>query len=236
MTSGVNNLYDSIVNRICRMRPSSGMRGDKPPIAARQLLQTIHATSPESTQLALLYPEAMMFPRIFPVSVDNAPLGAMPLPMMMRPWSGQKRKTGLGTFAEHISIRVRNPRLLTAMQQSYRSFLFSAKMNMQLTHQSLRMLMKRGPEELAPKDKGVTVNLDPTSDFIQEDIGLKRRGRELAAMIRDYGKWSYFVTLTCNLEETPSVSDFMKWMTSIYKESDRYRAYISHLPVILRLW
>jgi hypothetical protein len=184
----------------------------------------------------MMYPEAWLFPRIFPVSYNGAPLGAMPVSMMISPWSGRKTATGLATFMEHIATRVRNPRLLTAMQQNYRAYLFSAKMNLQLTNNSMRMLMKRGPEELARKEKGVAVSLDTTADFLSEDIGLKRRGRELAAMIRDYGKWKYFVTLTCNLAQTPGVSDFMKLMIAKFGEGERERAYTSHLPVILRLW
>jgi hypothetical protein len=186
--------------------------------------------------MVMVYPESLLFPRLFPVTHNQAPVGAMPLPMMIAPWSGHKRKTGLGTFMEHIALRIRNPRLPHAQYQQYRAFLFSAKMNLQLCHHPLRMLMKRGPEELAPPKTTVGFNPDASSDFLSEDIGLKRRGRELAAMIRDHGMWSYFVTLTCNIAETPGVCNFIKRMDGFYGKDKRDRAYTSHLPMIIRLW
>ena len=104
-----------------RMRPCGGQRALQAPIVARQLLQTIQATSPKITSMILLYPEAYLFPRLFPCTVDYAPLGAMPLSMMLKPWSGKGSMGGMGTFMEHISIRTRNHLLMTAMQQNYRS-------------------------------------------------------------------------------------------------------------------
>lgn len=97
--------------------------------------------------------------------------------------------------------------------------------------------MKRGPEEIVPVKRGVTFNTDATSDFLLEDSGLQRRGRELGAMIKTWGKWNYFVTLTCNLKETPGVKGFMEKLRRAFPDDkDHDRAYASHLPVILRLW
>lgn len=79
-----------------------------------------------------MYPEAFLFPRLFPCTLDYAPLGAMPLAMMLKPWSGKGNTGGMGTFMEHISIRTRNPLLLTAMQQNYRYEDFNVQRNLHL--------------------------------------------------------------------------------------------------------
>ena len=80
------------------------------------------------------------------------------------------------------------------------------------------------------------VNLDKTADFLLEDVGMQRRAEELAAMMRDFGMWKYFVTFTCNLKSTPTVSHLMEWMEYVYGPENRERAYTSHLPLITRVW
>jgi hypothetical protein len=188
--------------------------------------------------MILLYPEAFLFPRMFPKTLGHAPVGAMPMEMLLKPWSGQKGGMGLATLVEHIRVRTLNHRSLTSMNANYRSFLFSALMNLQLNYHPLRILMKRGPEALgATKDNSVTaVNLDKTADFLLEDVGMQRRAEELAAMMRDFGMWKYFVTFTCNLKSTPTVSHLMEWMEYVYGPENRERAYTSHLPLITRVW
>jgi hypothetical protein len=186
--------------------------------------------------MILLFPEAFLFPRMFPKALGHVPVGAMPMEMLLKPWSGQKRATGLATLVEHIRVRLRSHKSLTAMNQNYRCFLFSALMNLQLNHHPVRLLMKRGPEEISFKKKGVLLNRDTTADFLLEDVGMQRRARELAAMIRKFGKWQYFVTITCNLKNTPTVCELMEWMELVYGRENRERAFASHLPLIVRVW
>jgi hypothetical protein len=173
---------------------------------------------------------------MFPKSVGHAPVGAMPMEMLLKPWSGNGRSTGLATLAEHIRVRILNHRSLTSMNANYRCFLFTALMNLQLNYHPVRLLLKRGPEEISFRKKGVMVNRDQTADFLLEDVGMQRRARELAAMIRKYGKWNYFVTITCNVRNTPTVCELMNWLEYVYGPENRERAYMSHLPLINRLW
>ena len=149
--------------------------------------------------------------------------------------NGQSDMGGLANVLEHIAPRIRNPFIWTAVQEDYRSWLFSIKINTLLNHYPASLL--RGPEDIAIKCTDVYGKDRQKWDFVVDDEGdMHRRVRDVCAMIRSYGHWDYFVTLTCNHSKTPSVMEFIKDLASYYTKEEFGRLYSSHLPIILRLW
>ena len=214
------------------------MRGNEAPIVARQLLQSIYATTPEATRTCMLYPEAMLFPRIFHSCFDDAPLGAVPLFMLMNPFGRGKNPGGLASILNHIPLRIRSPNLLTSMDQNYRSFLFTLKMNALLNFYPVTMLVRKGPEDMKMHRSGIQTTYNRHADLICEDsFETRRTVRELAYMGQQVGLWNFFVTITCNDNATPGVAPFIKILHDLYPgNADFELAYSSYLPIILRLW
>lgn len=203
-----------------------------------QLLRSIYSTNKDAASLLLLFPDAMLFPRLFPATApDGTPLGALPFFMFYRPHGLSGSSSGnLANLLEHANIRTRNPFLPTSKQQDYRAFLFCLKINAALNSYPLHLLMRRGPEDMSVRCRelyGKAANYD----FLPDDEGdMHRRMRDVCAMIREYGYWNYFITITCNDQMTPSVSHFIDDLKAYFGEENLALAYSSHLPIILLLW
>ena len=74
------------------------------------------------------------------------------------------------------------------------------------------LAIKKGPEFMKRSPAGSDgLNFGQKETSMMFDA-IESRGpvNELAALVRDKGKWDYFVTLTCNDELTPGVSALNK--------------------------
>lgn len=187
-----------------------------------------------------MYMEAAMFPDLFPVSVDGAPLGAFPLFMFMSPFSNQKRTGGLANILAHIPLRIGNPSHPTAQNEDYLAYLFCLKINADLNFHPLRLLLSRGPEALTSLRRPGGVSVSSSSDHAAQfrESTMDRPVRELSRMMQAYGPWTYFVTLTCNDTYTPGVSAFINLLKARYAGDPEgfAKAYKAYQPAILRLW
>lgn len=99
------------------------------PIVAQQLLQTVFSRGSGNVKVSMLYLEAMLFPRIFPVAKEGAPVGAFPMFMLLNPFGRSKIHTGLASVLDHIGPRVKDPCSPTSWTENYQAFLFDIKVN-----------------------------------------------------------------------------------------------------------
>jgi hypothetical protein len=186
----------------------------------------------------MLYPEQMLFQRFFPITVDGAPLGAIPLFMLQNPFHGMKG-TGFANLMDHIPIRLTTPTCQTSKDPNYQGWMFGLSLNRALNFSPIRRLAHRGVEFVTPQTRSDGVNVRPETGGLLEfdEVDCRKKVGELAAMVEQTGFWDYFVTVTCNDDQTPGVSSLVRLLKRKYRRPEYYiRAYQTYLQVIVRLW
>lgn len=212
------------------------LRNKNPNLLLRQIMGFIYSQAPPGVRLQLMYFEAALFPSLFPGEVDGVPPGALPMWMLMSPNRGH-RGHGVANIFDHIRVRIGDPTHPTSKNENYLSFLFDIVLNATLNHFPIQQLQRKGLEgiQLNSRQHGMNINPDRDSFMQFSEEHDNRAIRQLSAMIRHTGPWTYFVTLTCNDMETPGVAGFMHLLKAFYMD-DYEVAYNTYLPAIIRLW
>ena len=227
----LNNMYQ-VMGRFGISRRS--------PIALQRLLQGIYASHPEN-RISTLYLEGQLFPWIFPFDVDGAVVGALPHSFYINPLN-QKRQKGVATLMDHMRVRIMDGSLLTASEPDYLSWAFDVIMNYVANFNTVEMSLRKGPEFLLRKRESDGLNVGQKEGGMMFDA-VESRGpvNELAALVRERGKWDYFVTLTCNDEYTPGVSALNRHIRAYAKHyssdpKEQMKVYTAGMPAMLRAW
>lgn len=227
----LNNLYQ-VMGRFGISRRS--------PIALQRLLQGIYAAN-QNSGTSTLYVEGELFPWVFPFEENGAVIGALPHSLYVNPLS-QRREKGVATLLDHLHVRIRDGSLLTASEPDYLCWVFDIIMNYIANYNSIELALRKGPEFLMRQTKGDGLNIGTKETGMMFDtIESKGPVNELAALVKDQGKWDYFITITCNDEYTPGVATLNKHVQkvatsfSIYKK-ERLRIVTAAMPAMLRAW
>lgn len=231
-----------LIFRVYRVRAMAFMRGIVINSQLRRFLHHVYSNEPLGTRVFLLYPEALIFPILFPFVVDGAPVGAMALFQMLKA-TESKYGVGLANLIQHIRVRIGNSNHPMSMNHEYLFYLASLYTNATLNYHSIHLLQRRGVEFLTVKrSSSCGLSANPNSDGLLEfgEIEDDKKSRELSAMMRVTGSWDFFVTLTCNDKKTPGLVGLWsricrnneKW----FSKEDKHRAWLTYLPLTIRLW
>ena len=203
------------------------------PVRLQRVLQHIYALMPEDS-LPLLYPEAMLFPKIFPFHVGGAPLGAMPASLFDASNAG-KDLNGLATMLEHFSVRLFDHSLLTSSDHFYLSFAFDSILNDSLNRNSIAIVMKKGLEHIT---RVFTHSEESERSLSFDEINSPKEVNKLVNLFRQEGGWTYFITLTCNDEKTFGVAPIRAAIMDLYAHDDekREQALLSYAGIMCRSW
>jgi hypothetical protein len=226
----LNNLYQ-VMGRFGISRRS--------PLALQRLLQGIYASNSQS-ETSTLFLEGELFPWIFPFE-EGSVIGALPHSFFMNPLN-QKRARGVATMMDHMKIRILDGSLLTACEPDYISWAFDVVMNYIVNYNTVEMSLRKGPEFLMRKTNDDGFHIGQKESGIMFDA-IESRGpvNELAAFVRDQGKWDYFVTLTCNDRFTPGVASLFKHVNEYANSCSadkkvQMQILTAGMPSILRAW
>lgn len=178
-----------------------------------------------------------MFPRIFGLTNDGTPVGALPLYKFLSPFEKMKN-TGVGSVLQHMHMRSRNVTHMTSQTPNYQSQGCEVKLNMALNFKPTKILLHRGPEGL-PMDgaeRGISLNTDSDTYMEFGETEMHRNAREIMAAQKKRGPWTIFGTITANPNGTPGFQEFVELLHHIHGNDEEYKmAYQSALPIIVRL-
>ena len=175
----------------------------KPPVATLQLLQNICSKTPDWS-VPLIYPEGMLFLRIFWATESSSVIGAIPSAFYTNAIQRCHQKT-LAPLKDHLMTRILDNSLLTSHDMSYLQFAFDIILNSDLNKNSAKIACHRGLEAVV-RD-GERIHADTQDGLLQfDDIDSRRQVNQLVATLRTEGAWTYFITLTCNDSATPGVA------------------------------
>ena len=175
----------------------------------RGFLQRIVATA-QGQSIPLLYPEAMLFPSIFwkDAAPDQSILGAIPCSLMAN--DTFLRRHGLATIGEHMKNRIKNPSLLTSMDERYLCYAFDSMVNLCVRGKDTRVVLNRGI--MATDDgAGVKVIDEDMRIFDTDSIDQRPVVNQLAAAMGEK-KAQYFWTHTANQNEHFGVRKVKRWL------------------------
>ena len=235
----LNNLFQ-VMSRHRNTRTS--------PLHMQNLLQSVYSTNEES-RTPTLFLEGELFPHIFPFEHQNSIVGALPHSFFINPIL-RRKGSGLGSLLDHIRVRSSDQSLLTSVEPDYIAWQFDILMNFLINFNTIPLAIRKGPEFLKKSLDWDGITIKKQENQMMLDV-VESRGpvNELAAMIRDQGMWSYFITLTCNDELTPGVSQIYKHVmnfrvqtSDIYEQVQaasperRMRIVASAAPVLLQAW
>ena len=144
----------------------------------------------------------------------------------------------MASILNHLDIRIRDGDILTSRESGYWHFMFDLKLNMALNRAPSRLVFKRGLEfldEIGPDRP--CAERTAGGHLPMDEAESTRRIKELASLLKK-GKWSYFVTLTCNDSETPGVRQITEAIQRV-ADGDKdlqFKLTESYLTFVLRAW
>ena len=171
----------------------------KPPISTLKFLQNLCAKQPHG-RVSLLYPEAMLFPRIFWCTVNESVVGALPSVLYNNVVDSIVLKD-VASVNDHFIVRLQDETLMTAHDHSYIQFAFDVLLNRDLNRNSAVIACNRGLEAVV-RD-GARFYPEAEEHILKfDEVDAEREVNRLLAMMRTEGPWNYFITLTCNESRT----------------------------------
>ena len=135
-----------------------------------------------------------MFPRIFYKKCNSAILGALPS-IMFTEYGSRARKGGVASLSDHITIRMLNPAIPTSRDRYYITYAFDVLLNKCLMYNTAASCVKKGLESIVRSDVHFA-DRESMLDFSSMDSRVKVR--ELSSLMRTYGPWDLFFTITGN--------------------------------------
>ena len=202
-------------------------------IAAKTCLNSVisHMASVISANpVPLLFPESLLFPRLFADSIKTSDsiIGCLPSFMFME--GGHNYiAPNLATLEEHMQVRASDMFLNCARTPSYQHFIFDIQANRALKHSCTSSIMKRGlsfiPELRMQRHL-------PSSKVTYDEVTAETRLKEVAHMVKN-SPWNFFMTLTCNDNATPGVAAIYKSINKCFPEEKEKRVHLglSLLPI-----
>ena len=175
------------------------------------MLLGIISTTNDATPIS--YIEASMFPNIFWKSnKDGSSVGSLTATL----WTDQRKaaSVNIGGYQDHVRARVSNPALGTSGDYRYIFQCYDILQNISLRGTDDRIVLHRGLREQNPglcvvNDGNVQHNVH-TCDVIDS----RKSVNCLSSQLRDNFP-TYFITLTCNMKEFPSMDRLHKIKTAI---------------------
>ena len=169
------------------------------PIKWHKMLTYIHSIV-QDKNLPLLYPEGLLFPKIFWALSNGIPLGSLPS-VFYSEISHQKVLKGFATFIDHMRVRLCDHSLLTSTDRNYVAWTFDCYMNRMLARNNGKIAFQKGFEHIM--SQGLSVD---NSEFTlpYDEIDSRRTVSQLASLMKYY-PWAFFITLTCNYSATVGI-------------------------------
>ena len=150
--------------------------------------------------LPLIYPEALLFPKLFPINHDGAPVGALPS-VMYSEYGHSSVEYGYASLVDHIRVRLNDQTLTTSKDKNYIAWLFDCYMNKLLNNHVSAIAANKGFEHLT--NGGISVD-DSEFQLPFDEIDSRKQISRLSSMMK-FLPWTFFLTLTCNISATMGV-------------------------------
>ena len=210
-------------------RRRAGANPARNPVVSRMVSLLGNDPSP------LLFPEALLFPRLFWDFIPkvNSVSGALPSFLYPNEPTFPFAQT-LMPLSEHLRVRARDLLLPTARTPAYQHFVFDCLVNRYLRGTSSSWLMDRGLG-FVPEAKNDSHENDPFTCF--DEVTSSRKKKELSFMVRER-PWDYFVTLTCSDSTTPGIAEIMAAIKELKPEdrSEQTKLAIELQVLLLSAW
>jgi predicted GIY-YIG superfamily endonuclease len=163
----------------------------------------------------LLYPTSFLFPNSYFFSdASKSVHGAFPISMFSN-WGLPDTcvSKGVASLRDHITVQTRDFVLHSSHSIPRLHFAFDVKLNSSMTGISSGVLCRRGLEIFdCINEKENEIN---TADTL-----VCRRAKELSRLLADQEGFDYFLTLTCNVKETPGLKQITESLEDY--ESDNF--------------
>ena len=183
----------------------------------------------------LLYPEALLFPRLFADGLAGCDTIIGCLPSFMYIEDGIKQVApNLSSLQNHLHVRAADMFSNCARTPSYQHFIFDIQANRSLKHSSCSSIMRRGLNFIPELRNQRHL---PSSKITYDEVTAELRLKEVSHMVKN-APWNFFMTLTCNDHGTPGVCSIYKSIENRYIEDKVKQGEIalSFMPIILSSW
>lgn len=226
----------------CLVRRNRKLQGT---LAQQSFLQKL-ASNSEGTSIPLVYPEAMLFSDIFPISnQDGSMIGAIPAALL----HGDQvlNRNGFCSLQDMYRTRIMNPGLLAAANPKYHFFAFDCMANFSLRGNDSRLILQRGFAE-SQGTGGVTIHGSKQPIFDSEHVENRAVVNKLSATTGE-AMPTYFYTHSLSMRTHFGMRIVWDWLTgdeilTLYcreeslKESQDWRRDVidSAGSYLLRLW
>jgi hypothetical protein len=170
-------------------------------------MQRICATN-IGTSIPLLYPEAMLFPSLFYMMVQNngSFCGAFPSALLTESISDR----GFQSIPQHVRSRLSSATHACGSNPRYTSYCFDLLTNLSANHQDIRVSLNRGLHSAGDKYGGLKVRRKEDSSLHQSVDGTQNTKNLCAS--QPYHPMDYFITMSCNQKKHFGVKSIKKWV------------------------
>ena len=195
-----------------------------------RFLQSFIAKCPGES-VPLTFPEAMLLPSIYYMTMNNSICGAIPAPLFAS--TNITKSFNIAGLIAHIRSRLKNFSLLTSSDPRIIQFYFDCFLNFQMTSMDSRFVLNRGLQEINSIGFGTSQAIE---NMNEEDS--RKVVNELAAAIRSEEP-TFFLTLTLNQSRMFGVAplhDVIERNTANLSTAKRRNIKEGFMPLYMRLW
>jgi Helitron helicase-like domain at N-terminus/PIF1-like helicase len=199
------------------------------------IMEHIVATT-GSPSVSLLYPEGQIFPRIFWFGRSRCDVvGALPSFLLN---TSMQSPFNIASALQHQDVRIRDGDLLTCRESGYWHYMFDLKLNMSLNTVPSKVVFRRGLEFIEKDAYRHCGESSVDGRLPMDEAEASRKVKELSSMLKRCGKWTYFLTITCNDGHTPGVREITKAIRRVAGGNKNLERELTDnfLPFILRAW
>ena len=195
-----------------------------------RFLQSFIAKCPGES-VPLTFPEAMLLPSIYYLTIKNSICGAIPSPLFAPAFV--TNRFNFADIISHIRSRLKNLSLLTSCDPRVIQFYFDCFLNFQVQRFDSRFVLNRGLEELG----SLNCERSQAIERMNEEDS-RKIVNELASAIRSEEP-TFFLTFTLNQSRMFGVAPLYKLIernTVTMSEPERRNVKEGFMPLYMRLW
>ena len=177
----------------------------------KKFLETIVSRGGQT--LPLLYPEGLIFPSIFWLSLpDNSIAGAMPGSLLSDDL--YLKSLGIATLHDHFRSRILNTSLLTSTDHRYQFFAMDGCINLGMRGSDTRVILSRGFSECHTFKEGIRFVGRGEHNYVDSDsIDTRPVVNRLAAAM-GVEMPTFFYTHTCSMKTHLRMRVMKQWLDS----------------------
>jgi len=182
-----------------------------------RIMQDLFSKDPSEPH-ALLYPTAMINPKMYWQTVDGAPVGALPS-VMYTAYGADKARQDFANLREHIRVQFRDGFLPNDKDRAHRGFIFDVIVNQDLANTNPIIVGQKGLDREITR--GMQREKKPNLQKCASSAAYE--ARKICASFRDDRPWDYFYTGTANVFATPGVAPINLAIEQNEDESDDWK-------------